>query len=129
MLPIKQGQVAIGLVCVVLGIMLAVQFHTTQDVRSTIPFQRIEDLSQRLQQTEKERDALLKQIRELRKTSGVENATQEIESAAAESRIRDVDVASEASKLISTQIRQQLATKILQSANLQPKIALDLLRN
>ncbi|MEN6564790.1 MAG: DUF881 domain-containing protein [Veillonellales bacterium] len=79
MLPIKQGQVAIGLVCVVLGIMLAVQFRTTQDVRSTIPFQRIEDLSQRLQQTEKERDALLKQVRELRKTSGAETATQEIE--------------------------------------------------
>lgn len=79
MLPIKQGQVSIGLVCVVLGIMLAVQFRTTQDVRSTIPFQRIEDLSQRLQQTEKERDTLLKQVRELRKTSGAENATQESE--------------------------------------------------
>ncbi|MDR3564939.1 MAG: DUF881 domain-containing protein [Negativicutes bacterium] len=70
MAPIKQGQVAIALVCVVLGIMLAVQFRTTQDIRATIPFQRVEDLSQRLNQTEKERDALLNEIYELRKTGG-----------------------------------------------------------
>lgn len=60
MLPIKQGQAAIAFVCVVLGFMLAVQFKTTQDIRSTIPFQRVEDLSQRLSQTEKERDSLQK---------------------------------------------------------------------
>lgn len=79
MIPIKQGQAAIALVCVVLGIMLAVQFRTTQDVRSSVPFQRIEDLSQRLNQTEKERDALQKQLRELREKSGQENASGEAE--------------------------------------------------
>lgn len=79
MIPIKQGQAAIALVCVVLGIMLAVQFRTTQDVRSSVPFQRIEDLSQRLNQTEKERDALQKELRELREKSGLENATGEAE--------------------------------------------------
>jgi uncharacterized protein YlxW (UPF0749 family) len=68
--PIKQGQAAIALVCVVLGIMLAVQFRTTQDIRASIPFQRVEDLSQRLSQTEKERDALLNEVYELRKTGG-----------------------------------------------------------
>ncbi|HEY3424847.1 MAG TPA: DUF881 domain-containing protein, partial [Negativicutes bacterium] len=76
---IKQGQVAIAMVCVVLGIMLAVQFRTTQDIRSTIPFQRIEDLSQRLSQTEKERDALLKQVHELRQTPDAETASHEME--------------------------------------------------
>lgn len=70
MAPIKQGQVAIALVCVVLGVMLAVQFRTTQDIRATIPFQRVEDLSQRLSQMEKERDALLNEMYELRKTGG-----------------------------------------------------------
>ncbi|MDR3564331.1 MAG: DUF881 domain-containing protein [Negativicutes bacterium] len=72
MAPIKQGQVAIALVCVVLGIMLAVQFRTTQGIRATIPFQRVEDLSQRLSQTEKERDTLLNEVNEMRKTSGDE---------------------------------------------------------
>ena len=66
---LKQGQAAIAFVCVVLGVMLAVQFRTTQDIRSTLPFQRAEDLSQRLSQTEKERDAALRQLQE------VQNAT------------------------------------------------------
>lgn len=78
MLPIKQGQVSIALVCVVLGFMLAVQFRTTQDIRSSIPFQRVEDLSQRLQQTEKERDALQKQVHELRQ-AGTQSAPKEWE--------------------------------------------------
>lgn len=77
MLPIKQGQIALALVCAVLGFMLAVQFRTTQDIKSSIPFQRIEDLSQRLSQTEKERDVLLKQLHELRKDPGLASATKE----------------------------------------------------
>ena len=79
MLPIKQGQLAIALVCVVLGIMLAVQFRTTQDIKSSIPYQRVEDLSQRLSQTEKERDALVKQVQELKSASGAEAASKEFE--------------------------------------------------
>lgn len=79
LLPIKQGQLAIALVCVVLGIMLAVQFRTTQDIKSSIPYQRVEDLSQRLSQTEKERDALVKQVQELKRTSGAEAASKEFE--------------------------------------------------
>lgn len=75
----KQGQVAIAMVCVVLGIMLAVQFRTTQDIRATIPFQRVEDLSQRLSQTEKERDALKNEVAELRKATLSEAASKEIE--------------------------------------------------
>lgn len=74
-MPIRQGQLAIALVCVVLGIMLAVQFRTTQGIRSTVPFQRVEDLVQRLAQTEKERDALLNEIQEVRKASGVADAS------------------------------------------------------
>lgn len=79
MLPVKQGQLAIAMVCVVLGIMLAVQFRTTQDIRASIPFQRVEDLSQRLSQTEKERDALAKQVQQLRQASESEMATKELE--------------------------------------------------
>lgn len=72
LLPIKQGQVAIALVCVVLGIMVAVQFRTTQDFRSSVPYLRLEDLSQRLVQTEKERDFLQKQVKDLRETQGLD---------------------------------------------------------
>lgn len=80
MLPIKQGQAAIALVCVVLGIMLAVQFRTTQDIRSTVPFQRIEDLSQRLLQAEKERDSLLEQVKNMSDISSKEVVEKEMES-------------------------------------------------
>ena len=79
MLPIKQGQAAIALVCIVLGFMLAVQFRTTQDIKSTVPFQRIEDISQRLAQTEKERDALLEEVQSLRKSSNKEVLSKAIE--------------------------------------------------
>lgn len=75
----KQGQVAIALVCVVLGFMLAVQFRTTQDIRATIPFQRVEDLSQRLNQTEKERDALLSEVHQLRQANGSEATSREMQ--------------------------------------------------
>ena len=79
MSTIKQGHMAIALVCVVLGIMLAVQFRTTQDIRSTIPYQRVEDLAQRLSQVEKEREILLKQVETLRKSSGTEALSKEME--------------------------------------------------
>lgn len=79
MLPIRQGQAAIALVCIVLGFMLAVQFRTTQDIKSTVPFQRIEDISQRLAQTEKERDVLLEEVQSLRKSSNKEVLSKEIE--------------------------------------------------
>ena len=79
MLPIRQGQVAIALVCVVLGIMLAVQFRTTRDIKASVPYQRVEDLSQQLSKTEKERDALLSEVYALRKASGAEAATRELQ--------------------------------------------------
>lgn len=79
MLPIRQGQVAIALVCVVLGIMLAVQFRTTRDIKASVPFQRVEDLSQQLNKVEKEREALLNEVYALRKASGAEAATRELQ--------------------------------------------------
>jgi flagellin len=46
---------------------------------------------------------------------------------AAESRIRDVDVAQEMANLTRLQIMQQVATAMLAQANLQPRLALQLL--
>jgi flagellin len=48
--------------------------------------------------------------------------------AAAESRIRDVDVASEAAELTRLNILQQTGAAILAQANLQPQLALALLQ-
>lgn len=79
MSALKQGQVALALVCVVLGIMLAVQFRTTQNIRSTIPYQRVEDLSQRLRQAEKERDAALRQLQDLETSTLSESVSREAE--------------------------------------------------
>ena len=47
--------------------------------------------------------------------------------ATAESRIRDVDIAEESSRLVSLNILQQAATSVLVQANLQPELALKLL--
>ena len=47
---------------------------------------------------------------------------------AAESRIRDVDVASESAALTRNSILQQAAVSVLQQANTQPQIALSLLQ-
>ncbi|MCB0352190.1 MAG: VCBS repeat-containing protein [Bdellovibrionales bacterium] len=50
------------------------------------------------------------------------------ETKAAESRIRDVDVAEEAAQLVALQVRQQAATAVLGQANLQPELILELLK-
>ncbi|MCX7970993.1 MAG: DUF881 domain-containing protein [Negativicutes bacterium] len=78
---IRQGKYAIALVCAVLGFMLATQFHTTQDVKATLALQRTENLAARLQETEKERDSLLQQIRDLREKSGEEAMQVELQNA------------------------------------------------
>ncbi len=49
--------------------------------------------------------------------------------AAAESRIRDVDVAAETARLTSSQILQQAAASVLAQTNRQPTLYLDLLRS
>ena len=54
------------------------------------------------------------------------NATENL--SAAESRIRDVDVASETADLTRNSIMQQAATSVLAQANMQPQIALSLLQ-
>lgn len=63
MLQLKHNRLSIILVCFILGFMLALQFHSTQiSLKASPQYQRTEELSQRLLQAEKERDALKKQI-------------------------------------------------------------------
>lgn len=75
----KKGQFSIALVCVILGIMLAVQFRTTRDNRSPLQYQRAEDLTQQLKKSEQERDALEKVVRDLRQAAGQAATANEVE--------------------------------------------------
>lgn len=64
-----------------------------------------------------------------RMTSAMRSIATSVENlAAAESRIRDVDVAHETANLTRNQILQQAAASILAQANTQPQIALSLLQ-
>lgn len=71
---IKKGQWAIGLVCMILGLMLAVQFRTTNDIKASVGYQRMEDLTLQLNKTEKERAALQEEMSKLRAQIGTGNA-------------------------------------------------------
>ena len=66
---VQKGSWSIACVCMVLGFMLAVQFRTTQDIKENVPFQRVEELSARLLQTEQERDALREELKLLRENT------------------------------------------------------------
>lgn len=63
----KKGKLAITAACVVLGIMLAVQFHSVKQYRETYSNQRVEDLVRRLNETEKSKAVLTEEIEGLRK--------------------------------------------------------------
>ncbi|MBO5244507.1 MAG: DUF881 domain-containing protein [Selenomonadales bacterium] len=78
MTRMRKGQLSIALVCVVLGIMLAVQFRATQGIRSNVTYQRIEDLSAQLKAIEQERDGLLEEVHALRQKSGGSKEIQNI---------------------------------------------------
>ena len=52
----RRGGWLIALVCVLIGFMVAVQFRTAQDAKGSLSQQRIEEISDRLLQTEHERD-------------------------------------------------------------------------
>jgi len=75
----KKGQLSIALACVILGIMLAVQFRATQDNQSSRGYQRAEDLTKRLIAVEKERDAIQSQVRNLRQSSASDTIVIEME--------------------------------------------------
>ena len=70
MIKIRKGSWSIACVCMVLGFMLAVQFRTTQDMKASVPYQRVEDVSERLLATEKERDALKEEVQRLQSGQG-----------------------------------------------------------
>lgn len=54
MIHLERGRLSVALVCMVLGFMLAVQFRSSQDIRTSPSNQRVEDLTKRLSQLEQE---------------------------------------------------------------------------
>lgn len=75
---IRQGSWSIACVCMVLGFMLAVQFRTTQDIKGNVSFQRVEELSARLLETEQERDGLREELKLLRENKASSMGTDEL---------------------------------------------------
>ena len=69
---IEKGRLSIACVCMVLGLMLSVQFRSTQDIRASLPFQRVEELSARLHQMEAENKELEAELRDVKGMSGSE---------------------------------------------------------
>ena len=61
----RRGGWLIALVCVLIGFMVAVQFRTAQDAKGSLFQQRIEEISDRLLQTEHERDELSEELHKM----------------------------------------------------------------
>ena len=74
----KHAKILITIVCAILGVMLATQFRTNESRKANIPYQRAEDLSERLKVVEKERNQLLLEIQRLQEKASDEVVTREI---------------------------------------------------
>ncbi|NPV71624.1 MAG: DUF881 domain-containing protein [Firmicutes bacterium] len=66
----KHSQAAIALVCVILGVMLSMQFKVQQSITANPAFQRQEEVARRLRDAEKDRDELQKEVAALRTRVG-----------------------------------------------------------
>lgn len=62
----RAAQLSIALVCLVLGIMLAVQFKTTENYENSLVSERVEDLTRKLNTVTEERDVLAEEVLSLR---------------------------------------------------------------
>lgn len=63
---LSNAQLAVTVVCVILGIMLALQFRVQQNISKSLPLQRSEELVQLVKDLELERDKLRAEVTELR---------------------------------------------------------------
>lgn len=74
----KQPKIVLFLVCAVLGTMLSTQFRSTENANRSIAQQRAEDLTERLNVTEKENAALKTKIMEMEDKAGADVTNQTI---------------------------------------------------
>lgn len=66
MKKLTSAQLATAVVCIILGIMLALQFRVQQDITKSLPLQRSEELTQMVKDLESERDKLRTEVTDLR---------------------------------------------------------------
>ena len=71
--PENQNRIGLAFVSMVLGLLLTLQFRATMVQKESLPFQRIEELSARLIDTEKERDNLRAALREVTERQEMES--------------------------------------------------------
>lgn len=62
----RNAQITIAVICMVLGIMLAIQFKTQENINDTLMPGRVEELSQQLYEVTKQRDSLSEETQSLR---------------------------------------------------------------
>lgn len=62
----RNAQLTIAVICMVLGIMLAIQFKTQENINDTLMPGRVEELSQQLLEVTKQRDSLSEEVQSLR---------------------------------------------------------------
>lgn len=60
-----RGQIAISLICVILGLMISLQFRSVQNGGGAVTIQRVEELTAQLKQVEDENNSLKLQVSQL----------------------------------------------------------------
>lgn len=88
MKKLTSAQLAVAVVCVVLGVMLALQFRVQQDIKSTLPYQRSEELTQMIKDLEVERDKLRAEVTALR--NGAPGSSDELSRARIQAGLSDM---------------------------------------
>ena len=74
----KHAKILITIVCAILGVMLATQFRTNESIKANIPYQRAEELGERLKVVEKETNNLLLDLQRLQEKTSDEVIAREI---------------------------------------------------
>lgn len=75
----KKTKMVVLFIFCILGFMLATQFRSVESMKSsTLPYQRVEDLTEQLKRTEKERTDLLVELQKLKETNSSEVYSKQI---------------------------------------------------
>ncbi len=73
MFPNKQARLVVTFICLILGLMLATQFRTVENLKANaLPYQRLEDLTEKLKRAEKERTDLMVELQRFKEEAGSE---------------------------------------------------------
>ncbi len=114
----QRSRISISFVCMVLGFMLSMQFRIAMDQRASLPYQRTAELSARLLQAEKERDALQEQLAKMEETATKKASDPAAQQTIQELRLRSGQVALTGPGVIVTIDDSKIASKAGDNQNL-----------